>query len=86
MAYRCTYVIKEPDWSLVFRLYEHLYDCRIDSEVPQGWWDNNREEIVRRLGACMVYERGCVIGGKHMFRDEILSGIGITLNYEKVEE
>lgn len=84
--YRRTHTITDIDWRSVFGAYEDFYrykDTRIDGAVPQGWFDEHRDEIGRRLGACWVYDSYNKLG-RPMFRDEILSGLGITLGYEEV--
>jgi hypothetical protein len=86
--YRRTRNITDIDWWTVFSAYEALRaddEARIDGAVEQGWFDENRREIGRRLGACWVYDNKTGFMGRPMFRDQILAELGIYLGYEEVE-
>lgn len=82
-----TWEIESIDWRKIFSLYEQQYDCRIDGAIPQDWFDEHVDMIVRRLGACMVYySKGGYNNGAHsevVYRDEILSALGIYLGFEE---
>lgn len=85
MKWHRTLAITDIDWRRVFGAYEDFYryvDTRIDGAVEQGWFDEHRDEIGRRLGACWVYDKNNKFG-KPMYRDEILMDLGITLGFEE---
>lgn len=84
--YRRTRQITDIDWNKVFSIYETIYNCSIDGAVDERgkFWQENRTTMGRRLGACTVYFYDHPIIGKEMYRDEILSQLGIELGYEEV--
>jgi hypothetical protein len=79
-----SFTIREIEWHKVFDhycAYQKIHnnkDVEIDGAVPQPWWDAHRDEIVQHLGACTI-EPWCNI----TFRDQILSDMGIELEWEE---
>lgn len=85
--YRRTWEITGVDWNTVFKAYEKAMDCVIDGavDIRCKWYEENKDMIGKRHGACTVYFNGdSSIFGTSMFRDEILSDLGISLGYEEV--
>jgi hypothetical protein len=87
--YRRTWEITNIDWNKVFRAYEALFDCEIDPAVDERgeFYRTNYKTWDRRHRACTVYYHGVNDRGRieELFRDELLSRLGIYLGYEEVE-
>ena len=80
-----TWMIHFLELRRVIEVYEAVHDeehARIDSAVPQAWFDENIVDIRRRHGAVWLYNNESPFG-KPMFVDELLSDLGIMLGYKE---
>jgi hypothetical protein len=60
----------------LIKAYEQEYiDSRIDSAVPQQWWEENKEDIEIHNGAVWIYDKWSGVLGRPMFVDELIAAV-----------